>query len=78
MGKKTSLKTIRAIFMMLLSFLFFMTGFSVSDIWHTKSVSKKKASIPYIRINPHKQQNNQDEIPAYLIIEENDEVGNEI
>lgn len=75
MGKKTRLKSIRATFMLLLSFLFFMLGFSVSDIWHTKADSKKKAAIPYIRINPHKQQNNQNEIPAFLI---NDEVSNEV
>ncbi len=78
MGKKRRLKTIRTTFMLLLSFLFFMIGFSVSDIWHSKAVAKNKASVPYIRINPHKQQNNQNEIPAFFIIEENGEAENEI
>lgn len=78
MGKKRKLRTIRTTFMLLLSILFFIIGFSVSDIWHTKADSKKKATIPYLRINPHKQQKNQTGIPAYFIIEENDEAGNEI
>lgn len=78
MGKKRRLKTIRATFMLLLSFLFFMIGFSVSDIWHTKTISKKKSAVPYIRINPKKQQKNHTEIPAFFIIEENEEAENEI